>query len=61
MKTKVIVEYQDKKVDVQKVRDAVRKVAPKAAKLDIYIKPEEGKAYYVADGKTYGDDCFVDL
>lgn len=61
MRTKVVVEFGGKKIDVAKVTDAVKKAGPKATKMDIYIKPEEGRAYYVADGKTFGDDCFVEI
>ena len=61
MRTRVMVESSGRKFDVDKVKAKAKKVCPKAEKMDIYIKPEEGRAYYVIDGKTYGDDCYIEL
>lgn len=54
-KTSVYVEVNDTQYDVSKVMDKASKDYKKGNKgelksIDLYIKPEDGKAYYVANG-----------
>ena len=54
-KTSVYVEVNDNQYDVSKVMDKASKDYKKGNKgelksIDLYIKPEDGKAYYVANG-----------
>ena len=54
-KTTVYVEVNDNQYDVSQVMDKASKDYKKENKgalksIDLYIKPEDGKAYYVANG-----------
>ncbi len=53
---KVFVEYQGKQMDVETILEAVKATAgvkrPKS--LEVYVKPEDGAAYYVVNGKDSG-------
>lgn len=62
MKTHVVIEYQGKQYDQDKVVKKVKAACGKksAKNLAVYIKPEEDAAYYVCDGNG-GDDCKVEL
>ena len=62
---KVYVQYQDAEIEPKKVLEQVKTDWVKAGhrvssikKVDLYIKPEEGKAYWVINGKETGS---VDL
>ncbi len=62
LKKKVCVEYGDSKYDIEKVSKSVKADFTKNNKgvalkdINIYIKPEDGKAYYAANGgKITGD------
>lgn len=46
--TKVFVEYQGNQVSLEDILTAVQAAAGKAKSLEIYVKPEDGAAYYVA-------------
>ena len=61
----VYVQYQDAEIEPKKVLEQVKTDWVKAGhrvssikKVDLYIKPEEGKAYWVINGKETGS---VDL
>lgn len=53
---KVFVEYQGRQVDMDAVLEAVKATAGvKTVKsLEVYVKPEDGAAYYVVNGKDSG-------
>lgn len=53
---KVFVEYQGKQVDMDAILEAVKATAGvKTVKsLEVYVKPEDGAAYYVVNGKDSG-------
>ncbi len=53
---KVYVEYQGKQMDMDTILEAVKAAAgAKTVKtLEIYVKPEDGAAYYVVNGKDSG-------
>lgn len=47
---KVVLEYRGVQVNADDVVAAVKAAAGSAKSLEIYVKPEDGAAYYVADG-----------
>lgn len=47
---KLFVEYQGIQVSQEDIVAAVMAAAGKAKSVEIYVKPEDGAAYYVADG-----------
>ena len=53
---KVFVEYQGRQMDMDAILEAVKAAAgvksPKT--LEVYVKPEDGAAYYVVNGKDSG-------
>ena len=52
---KVFVEYQGKQMDMDAILEAVKAAAGKRVKsLEVYVKPEDGAAYYVVNGKDSG-------
>lgn len=53
---KVFVEYQGKQMDVDAILEAVKAAAgvKRAKSLEVYVKPEDGAAYYVVNGKDSG-------
>lgn len=52
---KVFVEYQGKQMDMDAILKAVKTAAGKSVKtLEVYVKPEDGAAYYVVNGKDGG-------
>lgn len=53
---KVFVEYQGKQMDMDAILEAVKAAAGvKSVKsLEVYVKPEDGAAYYVVNGKDSG-------
>ena len=53
---KVYVEYQGKQMDMDTILEAVKAAAGvKTIKsLEVYVKPEDGAAYYVVNGKDSG-------
>ncbi|MBP5195528.1 MAG: hypothetical protein J6Z42_05990 [Lachnospiraceae bacterium] len=61
LKVRTFVEYRGKKSDVKAAaarahKDAVKKCKAEPGDIKIYIKPEDGKAYYAAEpGKVKGD------
>ncbi|MGN1050813.1 MAG: DUF6465 family protein [Acutalibacteraceae bacterium] len=58
-KVSVYIEYGEKQVSVDEVIKNVETVNGKTAKeYKIYIKPEESKAYFVADGEEKEMDVF---
>lgn len=61
MKANLYVEFQGKKVETKEVLAAAKKVWVEAGNkvkdletVDLYIKPEEGAAYYVFNDKESG-------
>lgn len=48
---KLFVEYQGRQVSQEDILAAVMAKAGKAKNVEIYVKPEDGAAYYVADGE----------
>ena len=58
-KVEVFVEFGGVQVSIDEVVQNVKKTNGKAAKeLTVYIKPEESKAYFVADGEEKEMDVF---
>lgn len=53
---KVFVEYQGRQMDMDAILEAVKTAAGKKSvkSLEVYVKPEDGAAYYVVDGKDTG-------
>jgi len=53
---KVFVEYQGKQMDLDAILETVKAAAGvKTVKsLEVYVKPEDGAAYYVVNGKDSG-------
>lgn len=52
---KVFVEYQGKQMDMDNILKVVKAAAGKSVKtLEVYVKPEDGAAYYVVNGKASG-------
>lgn len=49
---KLFVEYQGVQVSQEDIVAAVMAAAGKAKSVEIYVKPEDGAAYYVADGES---------
>lgn len=49
---KVFVEYQGRQVSQEDILTAVMAKVGKAKTVEVYVKPEDGAAYYVADGET---------
>ena len=49
---KVFVEYQGNQVSLDDILAAVQAVAGKAKTLEVYVKPEDGAAYYVAGDES---------
>ena len=45
---KVFLEYQGNQVSLEEIVAAVQAAAGKAKSVEIYVKPEDGAAYYVA-------------
>ncbi len=58
VKADVILQYSGRQYTEKDIIDRVKAAAPKAKDLTIYVKPEENRAYYVADGDA---DNFVEL
>ncbi|MGN0363498.1 MAG: DUF6465 family protein [Bilifractor sp.] len=58
VKTDVILQYAGKQFTQADIIARVKTAAPAAKDLTIYVKPEENRAYYVADGDA---DNYVDL
>jgi hypothetical protein len=58
VKADVILQYGGRQYTEKEIIDRVKAAAPKAKDLTIYVKPEENRAYYVADGNA---DNFVEL
>ena len=60
-KANVVIEYADQKIEAKKVLEAAKKAFTKAnpdkeiKTIDIYVKPEEGVAYYVVNGEGSDD------
>lgn len=48
---KVVLEFQGRQVSADDILTAVMAKAGKAKSVEIYVKPEDAAAYYVADGK----------
>ena len=46
----VVIEFQGGQINVADIVAAVKAVAPKAKELKVYYQPENGVAYYTADG-----------
>lgn len=46
----IVLQYGEKNVDITTVVDKIKEVAHPVTSLSIYFKPEDDKAYYVADG-----------
>lgn len=58
-KVEVFVEYGGAQVSIDEVIQNVKVVNGKAAKnISVYLKPEESKAYFVADGEEKEMDVF---
>ena len=61
VKTRVFLEYGGKQYDFDKLADQAKKDYKKGNKtelkdIELYIKPEDGKAYYTANSdKVHGD------
>lgn len=53
---KVFVEYQGKQMDMDAILEAVKAAAgvKRVKSLEVYVKPEDGAAYYVVNGKDSG-------
>lgn len=53
---KVFVEYQGRQVDLDTILEAVKTASGKKSvkSLEVYVKPEDGAAYYVVNGKDTG-------
>lgn len=53
---KVFVEYQGRQMDMDAILEAVKAAAgvKRAKSLEVYVKPEDGAAYYVVNGKDSG-------
>ena len=53
---KVYVEYQGRQMDMDAILEAVKTAAGKKSvkSLEVYVKPEDGAAYYVVGGKDTG-------
>ncbi|MBO5035245.1 MAG: hypothetical protein J6C43_06540 [Oscillospiraceae bacterium] len=49
---KVVLEFQGRQVSADDILAAVMAKAGKAKTVEVYVKPEDGAAYYVADGET---------
>ena len=67
MKMKTFVEYSGKQVEEKEVIANIKKVWVEAGNkvgdiktLELYIKPEEGKAYFVVNGLANGN-YFINL
>ena len=67
MKVKTVIEYYGKQVDEKDVIASVKKVWTKKGNkigdiktMELYIKPEEGKAYFVVNGLANGN-YFINL
>ena len=54
--TKVFVEYQGRQMDMDAILEAVKAATGKKRfkSLEVYVKPEDGAAYYVVNGKDGG-------
>lgn len=54
--TKVFVEYQGRQMDMDAILEAVKAATGKKRfkSLEVYVKPEDGAAYYVVNGKDSG-------
>ncbi|MBO5034721.1 MAG: hypothetical protein J6C43_03825 [Oscillospiraceae bacterium] len=48
----VVLEFQGRQVNMGDIFAAVMAKAGKAKTVEVYVKPEDGAAYYVADGET---------
>ena len=49
---KVVLEFQGRQVSADDILAAVMAKAGKAKTVEVYVKPEDGAAYYVADGEA---------
>ena len=47
---KVFVEYRGRQASLDEILAAVTAQTAKAKTVEVYVKPEDGAAYYVADG-----------
>ncbi|MDO5403734.1 MAG: DUF6465 family protein, partial [Eubacteriales bacterium] len=48
----IYVQYEGKELDVSRLINKIETMVNDSKNLNIYIKPEDGKAYYVCDDKT---------
>ncbi len=46
----VVLQYGPKNIDIEAVIMKIKETAEPAKSLSVYFKPEDDKAYYVADG-----------
>ncbi len=65
IKVKAVVQYQGKQVEEKEIIGNVKKAWTKTGgkvrdikSIDLYIKPEEDKVYYVINGTDTGDVAF---
>lgn len=57
-KFELFIQYGGATVDVKDIEKNVKKVVKNAKDYKVYVKPDESKAYIVADGETTGMDVF---
>lgn len=57
-KFELFIQYGGATVDVKDIEANVKKVVANAKDYKVYVKPDESKAYIVADGETTGMDVF---
>jgi hypothetical protein len=61
VKTEIILQYQGKSVTDKEISDKVKAASgKKAAKIEIYVQPENNCAYYTVDSEG-GSDKVVEL
>lgn len=48
----VVLEFQGRQVNMGDIFSAVMAKTSKAKSVEVYVKPEDGAAYYVADGES---------
>lgn len=49
---KVVLEFQGRQVSVDEILASVMSKTGKAKSVEVYVKPEDSAAYYVADGES---------
>lgn len=57
-KFQLFIQYGGATVDVKDIEKNVKAVVKNAKDYKVYVKPDESKAYIVADGETTGMDVF---